>query len=295
MVASLATDTLENLERQVRDVRPLVAEGGLIGIHLEGPWLSEHHPGAHDSRLLRDPLHADLDRMLSAADGTLAMVTLAAEREGGITAVSRLVDEGVVVALGHSDATYAQAHRAVDAGVTVATHLFNAARPIHHREPGLVIALLERPEVTIELIADGVHLHEAVIRDVHRIVGRRTALVTDAMAAAAGPDGEHRLGPRTVKVVDGVARLMTEDGSPGAIAGSTLTLDKALRFAVNHAGIGLADAVRAVSTAPADALRRPDLGRLAPGARADLVVLDRDLCVTGVMRQGTWVVPPSSS
>lgn len=289
MVASLVTDSVDRLEQQVRALRPLVRSGALAGVHLEGPWLSDRYAGAHDPGLLRDPAAADIDRLVSAADGSLVMATLAVEREGGLAAVERLAAAGVTVALGHSDATYEQALRAVDAGATVATHLFNAERPVHHREPGLVVALLEREEVTVELIADGVHLHEAVVRDVARIAGPRVALVSDAMAAAASSDGDYALGPLQVQVRDGVARLVSEDGSPGAIAGSTLTLDRAVRFAVDAAGLSLGEAVHAATVAPARALGRPDLGRLAPGCRADLVCLDEGLHVVAVMRQGTWV------
>ena len=287
MVASLVTDSLDVLETQVRSLAPLVADGDLLGVHLEGPWLSDAYAGAHDRSLLRDPDAADVERLLDA--GPVVMVTIAVERAGGIAAVRRLVDQGVVVALGHSDATYEQAHRAIDAGASVATHLFNAARPIHHREPGLTVALLERDEVTVEAIADGVHLHEAIVRDVARLVGPRLALVTDAMSAAGCTDGDFRLGRLQVKVRDAVARVAEPDGSTGPIAGSTLTLDRALRFAVQTAGLDLAAACHAVSTAPADALQRTDLGRLAPGARADLVALNADLEVVGVMRAGTWL------
>ena len=287
MIASLVSDSVDVLEEQVRELTPLVEDGSLLGVHLEGPWLSEKHAGAHDPSMLRDPVDADLDRLVDA--GPIAMATLAVERSGGMAAVQRLVDRGVVVALGHSDASYEEAHRAVDAGATVATHLFNAARPIHHREPGLVLALLERDEVTVELVADGVHLHDAVVRDVARSVGPRVALVTDAMSAAGCGDGEFRLGRRRVQVRDGVARLAVADDSPGPIAGSTLTLDRALRFAVRSAGLDLAQASHAASTAPADALRRTDLGRIEAGARADIVVLDDDLAVVAVMRGGVWV------
>jgi N-acetylglucosamine-6-phosphate deacetylase len=288
MVASLVTDAVDRLEEQVAALRPMVEAGDLAGVHLEGPWLSDRHAGAHDTRLLRDPTRSDIDRLLHVGGGTVVVVTLAVERQGGLAAVERLVADGVTVALGHSDATYEQAHRAVDAGVRVATHLFNAARPIAHREPGLVVALMEREEVTIELIADGVHLHQAVVRDVGRLARSRVALVTDAMAAAGAADGEYRLGPRRVRVSDGVARLVLDDGTLGAIAGSTLTLDRALRFAVQSGGLALTDAVHALTVAPARVLGRADIGRLAAGCRADLVSLDERLEVVAVMRHGAW-------
>src|SRR6478672_1703935 len=286
-VASLATDTLESLARQIRDLAPLVAADELVGVHLEGPWLSETHCGAHDPSLLRDPDPAEVTRLLDSVPGAVVMVTLAAERPGGLATVERLVARGVLAALGHSDAGYEVAQAAIDAGARVATHLFNAERALHHREPGLVLALLERDEVTVELIADGVHLHPAVLRSA---AGRRPArfvLVTDAMAAAGVGDGDYLLGTRNVQVRDGVARLAGTD----VLAGSVLTLDAALRHAVQVAGLDLMDSLAALTRTPADLLGRPDLGRLEPGARADLVVLDDRLEVRGVMRHGRWVGP----
>src|SRR3954471_8111182 len=213
------------------------------------------------------------------------MVTLAAERPGGLATVKQLAAGGVLPALGHSDAVYEVAQAAIDAGARVATHLFNAARSLHHREPGLVLALLERDEVTVELIADGVHLHPSVLRAAARRKPSRFTLVTDAMAAAGVGDGDYSLGTREVRVTDGVARLTGTD----VLAGSVLTLDVALRHAVQVAGLGLVEALAAVTVTPADLLGRPDLGRLAPGARADLVVLDERLDVVSVMRRGRWL------
>ena len=287
MVASLATDTLESLARQLRDLAPLVAGEELVGVHLEGPWLSDAHCGAHDASLLRDPDPAEVTGLLDSAPGVVVMVTLAAERPGGLATVERLAARGVLAALGHSDAGYEMAHAAIDAGARVATHLFNAERALHHREPGLVLALLERDEVTVELIADGVHLHPAVLRSAAVRKPSRFTLVTDAMAAAAVGDGDYLLGTSNVQVRNGVARL----AGTGVLAGSILTLDAALRHAVQVAGLDVVDAVAAVTRTPADLLARPELGRLEPGARADLVVLDDRLEVRGVMRHGRWVGP----
>ncbi|QGF23445.1 N-acetylglucosamine-6-phosphate deacetylase [Raineyella fluvialis] len=284
-MASLVTDAVPVLEDQVRALVPLVRAGELLGIHLEGPWLSELHCGAHDPDLLRDPMRHDIDTLLAAGEGTVRMVTLAIERLGGLAAVRHLAEAGVIVAPGHSHATYAEANLAIDEGARVATHLFNAERPIHHREPGLVVALLERPEVTVELIADGVHLHPAMVGDIARIKRGRFVLVTDAMAAAGSEDGDYELGPLKVEVRGGVARL----AHGGAIAGSTLTLDRAVRFCVERAGIDLVDAVRAATLTPATVIGRDDIGRIAPGAYADLVVLRPDLTVEAVHRHGRRV------
>ena len=198
----------------------------------------------------------------------------------------------MVAAVGHTEATYDQTRAAIDAGATVGTHLFNAMRPINTREPGPVIALLEDPRVTVELITDGVHVDPALYRHVCRTAGPdRVSLVTDAMAAAGMPDGRYWLGPLAVDVVDGVARVA---GTP-TIAGSTATMDHQFRFAVDNSGLprdeALTAVVRQASINPARALGLPCTG-LAPGATADLVVLDDDLAVTGVLRRGSWVVDP---
>jgi N-acetylglucosamine-6-phosphate deacetylase len=189
----------------------------------------------------------------------------------------------VIAAVGHTDASYEQTLAAIAAGASVATHLGNAMRPIHHREPGPMIALLDASGVVIEQIADGVHLHDGMLRHTVRSAGaERVALITDAMAAAGMPDGEYELGGQAVTVADGVARL----GGHGAIAGSTLTMDAALRRAV-HSGVSIVDAARMAATTPARVLGRDaELGALVPGLRADIVVLDSELRVTSVLRSG---------
>jgi N-acetylglucosamine-6-phosphate deacetylase len=200
-----------------------------------------------------------------------------------------VVDAGAVAAVGHTEATYRQTRAAVEAGATVATHLFNAMRPIHHREPGPVIALLEDPRVTVEVIADGVHVDAALYRHVARCAGHgRVSLVTDAMAAAGMADGGYRIGPLAVEVVGGVAHLAGTD----TIAGSTATFDRLFRFAVAHAELprdeALLQAVRQSSVNPARALGLPS-PELRPGCPADLVVLNGELAVSAVLRRGEWV------
>lgn len=285
LVASLVTDSLERLEAQVRALAPLVRSGELVGLHLEGPWLSQHHCGAHDPSLLRAPDPAEVARVLDAAEGTVAMVTLAPEREGGLDAVRLLAGRGVVAALGHTDARFDVSRAAIDAGVTVGTHLFNAMRGVHHREPGPVLALAGDDRVVVELIADGIHLHPEVLHWAATSAPGRFALVTDAMGAAGSDDGDYVLGPAAVQVRDGVARLT--DG--GAIAGSTLTMDRALRYAVTQAGVPFELAVEAATATPARVLGLGDVGSIAAGMRADLVHLDADLEVAGVMRAGSWL------
>ena len=295
-VASLVTASPADLLRTVAVMAELTQDGLLAGTHLEGPWLSNERPGAHEQPQLRDPDPAELDRVFAAGRGTIRMVTLAPERPGGLDAVRRVVDAGAIAAVGHTDATYDQARTAIEAGATVGTHLFNAMRPVHHREPGPVIALLEDPRVTVELITDGVHLHPALYRDAASVAGPdRVALVTDAMAAAGMADGAYRLGALDVTVAGGVARITGSD----TIAGSTATMDHIFRYAVAHAGLPFLDAVRAAvrqtSTIPAAVLGLDDVGQLTPGRRADLVVLDGVLQLRAVMRAGDWIQPPIAS
>ncbi len=289
LLASLVTEAPADLLRQVAELADQVRDGVIDGIHLEGPWLAQSRCGAHDPALLRDPDPTELDRVLGDGRGTIRMVTLAPERAGAPAAIGRVVDAGAVAAVGHTDATYDQTRAAIDAGAAVATHLFNAMRPVHHREPGPVIALLEDRRVTVEMIADGVHIDPALYRHVTRSAGPdRVSLVTDAMAAAGMADGPYRIGPLAVEVTGGVAHLAGTD----TIAGSTATMDRLFRFAVRHCGLpreaALHAAVLQSSVNPARALGLPD-PVLAPGNRADLVFLDDALTVTGVIHRGAPV------
>ena len=285
MLASLVTADVETMAASIDALAGLVDEGELAGIHLEGPFLAPTRRGAHDAGLLRVPEPDVVDRLVSAGPTRVRMVTLAPEQPAAIDAVRRLVDFGVVVAVGHTDATYDQTRAAIDAGAAVGTHLFNAMRPVLHREPGPVPALLEDDRVTVELICDGVHLHPATIRWVLRTASaRRVALVTDAMAAAGAGDGDYLLGHLTVRVRDGVARQ-----PDGTIAGSTLTMDRAFRCVVD-AGASVEEAVTMASTTPAEALGLADeIGSITVGRAADLVVLDRTLHVAAVMVKGSWI------
>jgi N-acetylglucosamine-6-phosphate deacetylase len=195
----------------------------------------------------------------------------------------------VIVAVGHTDATADVTMAAIDAGATHATHLFNGMRPLHHREPGAAGALLDRDEVTCEVIADGVHLHDTAIRLTARAAGPgRLVLITDAMAAAGMPDGGYRLGSLRVEVAGGVARLAA-DARSGAIAGSTATMASVVRHAI-AAGLPVTEVAAAASTNPARILGLGDrTGALCPGLAADLVVCDEDFRLHAVMRQGEWL------
>lgn len=286
-MASLVTAPHDELMRAVSQLAGLVEDGALAGLHLEGPYLSRARCGAHDPDLLRDPDRAEVDALLKAGRGTVRMLTLAPELDGGVDLVRRLVDAGVLAAVGHTDGTHRETLAALAAGASVATHLFNAMRSVHHREPGPVTALLQDSDVVVELINDGVHLHPGIVNLAFQAAGSsRVAFITDAMSAAGMPDGTYPLGPMTTRVEGGIARLVDGD----SIAGSTLTLDRALRTAVRENHLPMTDAVRALSTTPARALGLADrAGSIEVGKRADLVVLDADLRVTGVLWGGSWV------
>ncbi|MEU7612672.1 N-acetylglucosamine-6-phosphate deacetylase [Micromonospora sp. NPDC049204] len=286
LLASLVSAPFPLMRTATEAFAPLVDEGVLAGVHFEGPYLSAARCGAQNPEYLRDPSTDELTELIELGRGAVRMVTLAPERDGALEAIKLLTAQKVVAAVGHTDATYEQTRAAVAAGASVGTHLFNGMRPVHHREPGPVVALLDAPTVICEMVADGVHLHDGMLTFVAATAGPdRAALITDAMAAAGMPDGEYELGGQAVTVTDGVARLARD----GAIAGSTLTMDAALRHAVN-AGIPIADATRMVATTPARAIGLGNrVGSLQVGLRADLVVLDADLNVVRVLRGGTWV------
>jgi N-acetylglucosamine-6-phosphate deacetylase len=287
-LASLVTSAPAELRAGVRALAEATRDGIIAGIHLEGPWLSAARCGAHDPTQLRDPEPAEIDDVLAAGAGTIRMVTLAPERPGSSAAIQRLLDAGVVVAVGHTDATYEQTQHALALGATVGTHVFNAMRPLDHREPGPALALLEDPGVVVELIADGVHVHPAVVAAVIRAAGPgRVAAITDAIAATGCADGAFQLGTVPIDVVSGVARVR----GTSTIAGSTATMDRLFRTVSrlgSDADVALAAAVQMTSATPARALGLERVGALRAGHDANLVVLDRDLQVTAVMVRGDW-------
>ncbi|WP_046506232.1 N-acetylglucosamine-6-phosphate deacetylase [Streptomyces odonnellii] len=290
LVASTVTGEADFLAQRAGILSELVEQGDLAGIHFEGPFISPCRKGAHSEALLRDPDPAEVRKLLDAARGTARMVTLATELPGGIDSVRLLAEHGVIAAIGHTDATYEQTVEAIDAGATVATHLFNAMPPLGHRAPGPIAALLEDERVTVELINDGTHLHPAALElAFHRAGGSRVAFITDAMDAAGFGDGLYQLGPLAVEVKDGVARLV----EGGSIAGSTLTLDTAFKRAATVDRLPVEDIVQAISANPAKLLGVDDrVGSLEPGKDADLVVLDADFSVKGVLYKGDWIVEP---
>jgi N-acetylglucosamine-6-phosphate deacetylase len=289
MLASLVTAPLAELEARAAMLAGLADEGVIAGLHLEGPFLSAARRGAQDLRHMLAPDVAVFERLRAAARGHLRVITLAPELPGAAEVIRAAVRAGVTVAVGHTDATAEVTSAAVDTGATHATHLFNGMRPCHHREPGAAGALLDREEVTCEVIADGVHLHDMTVRLAARAAGPgRLVLVTDAMAAAGMPDGRYRLGSMGVDVTGGVARLVGETGEPGAIAGSAATMAAVVRHAW-AAGLPVPETVAAASTTPARVLGLGDrTGALRAGLAADLVVCDEEFRLDGVMRQGQW-------
>ena len=283
VVASLATARLPELVKALQALAPLVDDGTLAGLHLEGPYLSPERRGAHDPALLRLPSLDELASLVEAGAGSLRMVTIAPELPGGLDAVSWLVSQGVTVALGHSDADFNTAERAIDLGSRVATHVFNGMRPLGHREPGLVGAVLDDERVVLELILDGHHVAPPVASLVRPLASGRLALVSDAMSATGLGDGDYEVAGSPVVVTGGIARL----AGGSSLAGSTVTVADALvRLAA--AGATLPEAVDATSAVAARALGLTT--GLAVGSRADLVVADAaTLRVRRVLRAGRWL------
>jgi N-acetylglucosamine-6-phosphate deacetylase len=286
-VISIVTNPLAELRERLAEVAALTAADPLVlGAHLEGPFLARERRGAHNPDFLRDPDAAAVDGLLDAAAGTLRHVTLAPELPGGLDAVARFTGSGVVVAVGHTEADLAQTRAAFDAGARILTHAFNAMPGIHHREPGPVVAAIDDPRITLELVLDGHHVHPDVAELLFRGAPGRVALITDSMAAAASADGDYRLGSLNVSVRDGLAVL----SGTSTIAGSTLTQDAALRNAVGLCGLSRVEDVAALTAVPARALGLGSrFGLLESGYAADVVVLDDDLRVTAVWAAGSAI------
>ena len=283
-VISLVANPLGEMRERLVEIAALTAVDPLVlGSHLEGPFLAPGQRGAHNADFLRVPDPDSVESLLQAADGTLRQLTIAPELPGALEVISELAAAGVTVAVGHTEATFEQTRDAFDAGARMLTHAFNAMPGIHHRAPGPVLAALEDSRVTLELILDGRHVHPEVARLLFGDASGRVALITDAMAAAAAEDGDYRLGSLNVTVRDGLAML----SGTSTIAGSTLTQDVALQFALCEVGLDPAIAVAALTAVPARALGLDDrLGLLEPGYAADAVALAADGTVTHVWADG---------
>ncbi|MDO5067179.1 MAG: N-acetylglucosamine-6-phosphate deacetylase [Propionibacteriaceae bacterium] len=290
LFASTVTEPVEKLQAQCRVLRQLVEAGELDGIHLEGPFLSEARKGAHDAALLRDPEPELVERLIEAGGPALKMITLAVERDHGEAATRRFTEVGVKVAFGHSDADEELTARSIDWGACVATHLFSAMRSIHHREPGPVPVLLADERVMSELICDGIHHRPVIARmAIDAATPERICLVTDAMSATGQGNGRYLLGELEVEVHDGTARLVTADGTPGAIAGSTLTMAKAFEFVVGQVGCSIEQAALMAATTPARWHGLTEVGTLEVGKMADVCVVDDSGRLQQVWRRGVRV------
>jgi len=259
----------------------LPAGARVLGVHVEGPFISPAWKGAHNEAWITEPSADAVAELLDAGRGVLRLVTLAPERRGGMAAVTALTEAGVLVSVGHSDATARQVAEAADHGARMVTHLFNAQRPMHHREPGVVGEALTDLRLTSGLIADMHHVNPQVCVLAFRAAPGRICAVTDAAACAGMPPGSYKLGGEPIELPPG-------DGEPpvrsdGTLAGSGLRMDAAVGNLV-AAGIGLAEAVCAATRVPADLIGRPDLGRIAPGAAADVAWLGDDM-----RTRATWI------
>jgi N-acetylglucosamine-6-phosphate deacetylase len=325
VLASLVTAPHHELLEACVALAPLVIEGVLAGIHLEGPYLSSLRCGAQDPRWLRDPNLQEIDELFRAAQGTIRQVTIAPELPGAIEAIQRITQLGAIAAIGHTNADARTVEAAIDAGARIATHLCNAMPPLHHREEAATLSLLTNETIICELIADGQHLSKAMFQLLTRSAGPgRWALITDAISATGQPDGQYSLGSQNVTLRNGAARLTTspehsgEEAVEGPLAGSVLTLDQAVRNAIawtsrsgmpvgkgpasgtrSEAEMGPAGcnqssdsimAFEAASTVPAEALGLGHgTGRLAIGSQADIVGLGPDYEVVAVWKRGTRI------
>lgn len=284
-LVSLMAGPIDRMCEQLTWVAGLVEIGLVAGAHLEGPFLAPARCGAQNRSHLVPPDPLVLAKLLDAGQGTVRTMTVAPELPGALPVIEEIVRAGAVAAIGHTDATYQQARYAFSAGATLATHLFNALGSISQRAPGPSIAALDSG-VYVELINDGVHVHESLIRLAAKACPDRLALITDAISATGVGDGQYTLGDQAVVVANGSARL----DATGSLAGSTLTMDEALRRAVQEVGLPIELATAAASTNPARVIGLAErCGSIAAGLDADLVLLDDGLRVQQVMVRGAWL------
>jgi N-acetylglucosamine-6-phosphate deacetylase len=270
----------------------------VVGAHLEGPFIARARTGAQDPSQLRSPDLGELDRLIGAADGSLQLITLAPELPGAFDLIEHAIAAGITVALGHTDTDFETAERAFAAGARHVTHLFNAMPPLHHRRPGVIGAALRREDVTLELIADLEHVHPAVLDIVARVAPDRALAVSDSTPAAGLGAGRHRLGALDVTVS---GRRVELADNPATLAGSMLTMDRAVRNLVTEVGLTLPDALRMATRTPGRLVRHDTLntaapaglGQLAPGSWADIVILEPDLTVAATIVGGAIVHDPT--
>ncbi len=260
----------------------------ILGVHLEGPYINPEAAGAQNTAYIRKPSVRELQEYVDASGRTVVQLTIAPEIDGALDLIRYASSLGIVVSAGHTHSSYEEGVRAVELGVSKATHIFNGMTKFHHREPGIALALLQSPGVFIELIADFIHLHPAVVKMTIDLVGPgRAALITDSIAATDMPDGIYELGGLKVVVEKGVCRLL----STGSLAGSTLTMDKAFRNIVKL-GYSLTNAVAMASSTPARSINvygELKVGDIRAGYKADITVLNRELKVVKTIVGGSIV------
>jgi N-acetylglucosamine-6-phosphate deacetylase len=266
-VASLVTAPINVLKDQIAALTPFVQSGKLIGIHLEGPYLSREKCGAHDPAILRTPDLDEIGDLIDHGDGTIIMVTIAPELPNAIAAIEMMVDRGVVVAIGHSNANFEITQAAIAAGASVVTHFYSAMPSLNHREQNLMSATLLDNSMFLELILDGIHVNALAVEILLKCAPDRVMLVTDAMSAAGFHDGLYKIGELDVIVKNGVARLI----SNGSLAGSTLTMDRAFERLISKHNYSIAQASFATSTLPARALGIEYVGEISVGKLANFV------------------------
>ncbi|MEK5255538.1 N-acetylglucosamine-6-phosphate deacetylase [Paenibacillus sp. FSL F4-0125] len=283
-LATSVSSTLEDLLEMIRSVKRVIGHevgAKIAGIHLEGPYLNPKRKGMQNEKFLRHPNLEEMNLIFEEAGSLIKMVTIAPELPGGMELISFLKEKGVVIAIAHSDATYEEAKQAFASGASHVTHCFNGMRPIHHRDPGVIVAAFEEKHVSLQAIVDNVHLHPAIIRLMHTLKGPEgMVLITDALQAMGLGDGNYMFGGHHVTVSEGVARL-----KDGTLASSTVTMNEALRYTV-ETGIPLIDAVQMASTTPANILELQQKGTITAGFDADLVLLNDEFKVLWTMVDG---------
>jgi N-acetylglucosamine-6-phosphate deacetylase len=284
-VVSLMAGPVDAMCEQLGWVSELARDGAVLGAHLEGPFLAPGRCGAQNPAHLLAPDLPMFGKLVDAGQGAVRTITVAPELDGAGALIGEAAAAGVIAAVGHTAATYEQAMAGFAAGARLATHLFNAMGPIGQRAPGPAVAALDAGAY-LELINDGVHVHESLVRLTARLAADRLVLITDSISAAGMSDGHYRLGDRDVHVTGGRAQL--EPG--GQLAGSTLTMAAAVRHAVHGVGLSIELAAAAAATNPAALLGlSAERGAITTGLRADLVLLDEQLTVQRVMVGGSWI------
>lgn len=281
------TSPLEMIKKSIRSIVKAIKQGvggaRILGIHIEGPFFSSERAGAQDRRYLLKPSIDLIRNLLEWGEGYIKRVTLAPEIDGALEAIRFLRYKGIVVAMGHTNATYDEAIRAIEMGATVANHIYNQMRRFHHRDPGILGAVLTRDDVYAEIIMDDVHHHYAAREIVIRCKGvDRVALITDSIMATGLPDGEYMLGAQKIIIRDGISRL-----PDGTLAGSTLTMDRAVRNTIEHLNISLRDAIKMATYVPAEIMGiESSFGSIRIGNQGDLVIIDDNINVLKTIISG---------